>query len=253
MRDFVDEIGVQYSPLRVSPEQWKSMEIIERVLREPYQITIALQKAEYFLSDFFGDWLKMKHNLGEIDHDFARLVLDCLIKREKPILEHKFMLSAVYLDPRYNFLLTEEQKNIAESNLIFLWSFMNQICPQQMNIEQSNDNSDNFSKFLREKSNNFHPDIISPFDNIIVKVKSFLNRPSINYKTNVFEYWTNIKKEEPELFKLITVLFSIPVTQASVERCFSSLSYIFNNYRARLTPGILKEVLILRLNFELFK
>lgn len=242
----------QYSPLKVSPEKWKTIEIMERVLREPYKITMALQKADYFLSDFFGDWLKMKRNLQEIEHEFARRVLHSLIAREEPLLNHKLMLCTVYLDPRYNFLLDEAQTKIAVAELILLWSHINKICPQQANSQQLNDDDDEFSKFLREASHKSQPNNINPYDSIIVKVKSFRNRAQLSYKTNIFDYWTSIKTEEPELFKLITVLFSIPATQASVERCFSSLTYIFNNYRSRLSPDILRDVLILRLNFELY-
>lgn len=211
---------------------------------------MALQRNEYTLSDFFGDWIRMKHNLQKIHHPMADSVRQCLIDREDRLLNHKLMISTVYLDPRYNFLLSEAEKETAVAQLTVLWARLNLLNPEQSNVPHEVNENDTFAIYLREasKRNESEP---STSSSIVQKIKSFLVRPSIDYKTDIIKYWKSIKAEEPELFQLITLLFSVPATQASVERSFSSLTYIFNNYRARLNPDILTKVLILRLNFDL--
>lgn len=212
---------------------------------------MVLQRADYTLSDFFGDWIRMKRNLRNLPHRFAQYLLSSLERREGPLLNHTLMLSTVYLDPRYNFLLTVQQKETAKAQLLVLWRQIDRMNPEQSNsIEPipNNDTDDGFANYLREQSSNIQPDSPSCF---IMKIESFLNRPPLSYKTNIIEYWKSIKAQEPELYKLVTALFSVPATQASVERCFSSLTYVFNNYRSQMNKETLKEVLILRLNFDM--
>lgn len=164
-------------------------------------------------------------------------------------VNHKLMISAVYLDPRYNFLLTQTQKNTAVEHLIDLWNRMRWMDPVQVNVRVDDENDD-FANYLLDASTNEVP---RNAQTIEPKIRSFLNKPSISYKTNIIEYWDSIRTQEPELFKLTTLLFAILASQASVEQCFSNLTYIFNNYRARLGPESSKQVLILRLNFDLLK
>lgn len=250
LRDFVNEIGAEYLPLQISPQKWAKIELIKSILYEPYKVTMALQRNDYTLSDLFGDWIRMKHNLQKLHHPMADSVHQCLVKRENILLKHKLMLSTVYLDSRYNFLLSETEKESAVAQLIVLWARLNQLNPSSDQTNIPVNENDTFAMYLREASkvNELEPATASV---IVERLKLFLSRPPVNYTTNIMEYWYNIKAEEPELFQLITLLFSVPATQVSVERCFSSLTYIFNNYRARLNPDILTDVLILRLNYDL--
>lgn len=204
---------------------------------------MALQRKDYTLSDFFGDWLKTKRNLEMIGHDLARSILENMKKRESRILDNKLMLATVYLDPRYNFILNENQKTSAVIYLCELWCRLNEINPQENII--SEEETDEFAKFLSNSAN--VPQQLS----ITHRIEQFLQRPPINYKTNIIEYWEKLKCEEAELFKLRVALFAVAPTQVDVERSFSSLTFIFNNYRSRLNTELLSQLLILRLNYDL--
>ena len=66
--------------------------------------------------------------------------------------------------------------------------------------------------------------------------------PRITSGMNVQEYWLIIFKEKnalgnhmyPNLTKVISVLFSFPISNASVERVFSQLKLIKSDHRASL-------------------
>lgn len=92
----------------VSLAQWKNIETITKILSEPYKLTMELQRKNYILSDFFGDWFRIKRKLQSISHDLADSLAKNMERREDRILNNKLMLSSVYLDPRYNMLRTEE-------------------------------------------------------------------------------------------------------------------------------------------------
>lgn len=248
LRDFVDEISELNASLKISDEKWDTIKMIKEVLHEPYTLTMSLQRREYTLPDFFGDWIRVKRVLTQMQHTLASTIVHHMTEREKNLLNHKLMISAIYFDPRYNFLLTEEQRRRAVLHICELHCRLNQMNPLEANsfINSENDR-DEFAEYLNSQASR------STGNNtgIVARIQQFSNRPAINYKNSILEYWEKIKSEEPELHKLAIVLFAIPVSQTSVERAFSSLSYIFNNYRTRLNPDVLSKVLITRLNHDL--
>lgn len=69
----------------------------------------------------------------------------------------------------------------------------------------------------------------------------------------VLDYWNARKDECKELYKLAEVILSISPTQVIVERSFSTLSYVFNSLRNRLSPKNLDDILIISLNENLFR
>ena len=66
--------------------------------------------------------------------------------------------------------------------------------------------------------------------------------------TNVLTYWYEKRFTHPLLYKLLTIVFGVPATQVSVERSFSVLKFILNDYRTRLGKEILEEIMLIRLN-----
>lgn len=70
---------------------------------------------------------------------------------------------------------------------------------------------------------------------------------------NVLEYWHNKRFSNPILHKLAMVVHAVPATQVSVERCFSILKFILNDYRASMRPDTLENLMLLRLNSRVIK
>lgn len=57
----------------------------------------------------------------------------------------------------------------------------------------------------------------------------------------------------PELYRLASVIHSVPPTQTTVERTFSALALILTPLRTNLFDTALENILSLRLNRELFE
>lgn len=66
--------------------------------------------------------------------------------------------------------------------------------------------------------------------------------------TNVLEYWHAKRYSNPILYKLAVVVHAVPATQVSVERCFSVLKFILNDYRSCMRPDTLENLMLLKLN-----
>lgn len=69
----------------------------------------------------------------------------------------------------------------------------------------------------------------------------------------ILDYWLRMKSSKPDLYKLASVLLGIPCTQVSVERAFSALALVLTKQRTLLGEDTLADILLIRLNQELFK
>lgn len=88
--------------------------------------------------------------------------------------------------------------------------------------------------------------------NIDQKLDELASGPRLHAETNVLEYWLNLKFSKPDLHQLAVVALSVPTTQVSVERAFSALALVLTDHRTRLSEETLENILILRLNKNLF-
>lgn len=66
--------------------------------------------------------------------------------------------------------------------------------------------------------------------------------------TNVLDYWFEKRFAQPLLYKLSCVVLGAPASQVSVERCFSTLKFVLNDYRSRLNECTLEQIMIVKLN-----
>lgn len=247
---------IEYPNLHISQEKWNEIRTLKEVLYEPYRLTLIVQGDNCTLSDFYGSWIQAKRKLEQIRHEMAECLVKTMKEREAHLFNHNVMLSAVYLDPRYKFLLNDDERTRAVKHLCELYLRIQKIKPIVVEEIETNEENDDFAIFLTNASKNSTTlnqlNSVNPTDSqMLAKIKEFVQFPPIHYKSNLIEYWENLKNHEPELHEISSVILSVPVAQVSVERAFSSLSYIFNNYRNRLSSNILNEVLLLRLNYDL--
>lgn len=88
-----------------------------------------------------------------------------------------------------------------------------------------------------------------PVDDIKTIIKKFIGTRE-PLTTPVFDYWRKNMETKPELYKLATVIHSVPPTQTSVERAFSAMALILNPLKTRLSDKNLENMLLIRLNRE---
>lgn len=249
----------------LSESEWTAVEHLISILKPFYDCTIKLQSDNCALSDFYGYWLSISHKLGKITHypDFIEKLKNQMNDYKDRLLENPVLISAVYLDPRYQRSLSREKRQTAVLFLSGLYrkaisfeSEENTVAGQQPDA----DIDDAFIEFMEslgrdsvgderitqsesEKRNNL--DITTLLENF--------NGIQGNLNVPVLDFWKSNKTARPELFKLAQIIFAVPPTQTSVERAFSVFAIIFTPRRNQLGDGILQDILLVRLNSDIFK
>lgn len=70
---------------------------------------------------------------------------------------------------------------------------------------------------------------------------------------NTIDFWARNKSTFKEVYELAKIVNAVPVTQVTVERAFSSLAFILTALRNSLHAETLENILIIRLNKEIFE
>lgn len=156
-----------------------------------------------------------------------------------------------------NFHLVTDEKNIAIDHLKSLWRTKLGLCAEHSDGADANVNEiggalSRMEMILQQKEHEMQLSASIDRGNIESKLRDYalLKRSSIN--TNVFNYWTDQKSQHKELYELSTITNSVPITQVTVERAFSSMAFIFNALRNSLAPETLENLLWIRLNKDIF-
>lgn len=250
-------------------EKWSVLTEVLKILHVPFVATKQLQLPVFTLSDFFACWLKIKLQLKkllnqEMMTNFAEILMEKILKREKELLNYPAMLCAIYLDRRYR----KELKNydhieIAKRTLANQYErLLSKRQHLQTEKEPEPENAvDSFEEYLRQSDETFS---MSPLDvastnderfdryafmEMLQKYEENVTRK--HHALSLFEDWESLKAEYPELYQLATIIYGIPPTQVTVERSFSAMSFIFNPKRAQLSQEMLENILTIKLNKEL--
>lgn len=96
---------------------WDWVELYLNAFKDAYDTTLKLQQEQLTFSDFFIAWLELKLKCQNSQNIITKQLLALLQLRETKLLENEVLLSAIYLDPRINLMLTEQQKALAKQNL----------------------------------------------------------------------------------------------------------------------------------------
>lgn len=248
----------------LSDEEWNLIDKIISILEIPLKTTKFLQRTNYTLSDFYGQWLLMENaitrekNASTDDMNLAEHLLKNLILYRGQLLANPMMVSVVFLDPRFSSTMKLCAKTLSISKLTKIFLRLN---GEQLTEEEEEVNSpdDELELFLtaqeRELSNELH-DVVhineSPEQKIHRLLQEFTKLDREHAKINVLDYWENKKMEMPELYSLSQIIFTIAATQTHTERSFSTFAFIFSNYRTRINQTLLTDILIIRPNKDLF-
>jgi hypothetical protein len=77
----------------------------------------------------------------------------------------------------------------------------------------------------------------------------YLASPRADRRINPLKYWA--ETQYTKLSRVAVIALAVPVTQVSVERLFSGVTFILNSLRNRLSPNTLHKILVLRENFDM--
>lgn len=139
----------------LTDEEWLSIGDILKVLRIFAEKTKVLQSQKMCLSDWYAHWLTMRLAIRKFPTEFGQSLLSHMVSRESALLDNAIMAANIYLDPRFQKLLSKQRKECAVSFLKLLHIRMIDLKKpeiQETPEEENNysDETDDLAKFLDE-------------------------------------------------------------------------------------------------------
>ncbi|KAL5234480.1 hypothetical protein ACI65C_001890 [Semiaphis heraclei] len=246
--------------------EWESIQSVN-ALHPVKTTTLALQKQNLTIGDFYAIWLKSTHGLNANGSILAKKIKSLMDKRiQENYLSNSTFLAAIFVDPRYQCLLTPEQQQIAITRLVETWETLlllknrdspidefpeitaNDKSTIESTIESSQDSTDPFEDFLSSQasltSNSSASSLTVTSESILNILNGFKNVERISYTADILQYWKTRQLTDPELYQLASVVLAVPATQVSVERSFSGLKFVVSELSTSLDPELLEAIML---------
>lgn len=167
LKDFCTLNPQDDQDLYIEDELWLFIVEFLNVFRPIKIATLQLQSQNLIFGDFYKHWLRLKIGIKKQNSPIAATVHIAIQRREKMLQENIVFKAAIFLDPRFNFLLTDTQKHDAQEHLKRLFDFMalkyiqhqsetalsayEESLPSQNHFQTGSDNTDDLSAYLNEK------------------------------------------------------------------------------------------------------
>lgn len=271
---------------RLLLQKWLVLKEVVSVLQIVHNVTIFFQQKKLTLSDVYGRWLGMELHLDAYSKRSTKTVLAKLLfeetkTRKIKIFDNPLMACALYLDPRFHMELHRSYHDkVAEAKetMLTIWRRLNIIHPNDNNsmvetakIDSSNDSSFEFDELLavqkhlqRGNGNDEHQNTeneelqnnsISTRKHCedIETIINLFQPEAIPLNSSILDYWENMKEKERELYRIASVVFSVPPTEVAIERDFSHLDSVFTKRRGNLCHSRLEDIFVIHLNRDLFE
>lgn len=262
-------------------KNWEKLEEIVKILKIFYETTVKLQKPNYTLSDFYGDWLfldlklkQMAEQPSVLNINLSRALLKSLHDRKESLISNKAMLCTVYLDPRFksnlkadeialvNLLLCDMKDDLKKIKQLSDNSVIENLSSECENndlletylaqIDSDSSHSTEHVQAIQNENQSHSADYIRSTNDFRRVIEQYENNTArLHHSSSVLEFWENSKDKFAELYEVASVYLSIPPTQATVERTFSVLGFVFNNRRFNLSRVILEAIMIIKMNKDL--
>lgn len=264
----------------LSASEWRLLSSYCRTLEPAAMATLRLQKEQLTAGDFFKIWLVCKEETRVVKTPLGKRLVAAMERREGGMLQSRIFAPALYMDPRFKSLLSEQQQTEARLYLAALWARIKALEEESVrgsgdaqgeahiDVESSaevsaTDEEDDFlERMLRQRDGAGNPApgpaSSDPAVDIVVALHEYGRWPRLEQKADITEFWTKQrnKSSDPQLNRTLNalatlgeVMLSTPMTQVSVERTFSHLHHIFNVLRYNLSSEMISDILFIKCNF----
>lgn len=239
----------------VDDELWEQVTELVNVLEFPYLATKAMERRDFCYTDLYLWWLRIELKLDEIiadspHFDFATILKTNLKIREGNLFKTPMMMSALYLDPRFKARLNTNEASIATETLKKLFVSMKSQPEPSPNAELNAIDR----RIEAEMLNNYRStNSEAEWRAELTMVMSSYNAARVtDINRTAIDFWKDNKHIYPQLYALSKIIFATASSISETERTFSSFSYIYNARRMSLLPENVTNVLMIRLNKDLF-
>lgn len=253
----------------LSESEWDGVHQLVYTLKPFDKYTKALQSERVTLSDFFGYWTMLRIKVAKVNDNLSANLLLRMNDYHEMLMENPSILGAVFLDPRYQRGLTNKQPAAIQFlvNLYLRMQVVESDTVEQEIVEvdvvddmSEDDSLEDMNVFLnacgsvhQNNNNNIVNNNVSNNKEQFISelLTKFIGIVPQDLKKSIWEIWETKQQSDPELYHLATAVFSIPPTQTTVERAFSSLPIILNSHRTRIGDTTFQNILLVRLNRDL--
>lgn len=263
LKPFCESVAQINNAFQISDETWQQIEVFHKPLKLVAEKMVKMQTADLTLSDAYGHWIELREHLKCIERTpFVSKLLESMGNRGSPLLNTTLMVTTVFLDPRFQLLLSEDDKLRAKR---FLTVLANKTMDQpNMPTPAPTDTTTNvvetpilspFECLLREKDAERIDNIVRnepTHSKLLDELEIIQKHPRLNANTNIHTFWLERRMEQPLLYDMAIIMMSIPPTEVSCERNFSKLKFIMNRLRCSLCDEEIEKILFLSLNAEFF-
>ena len=236
----------------LASDKWNQLHQLHEVLKPVAVLTAQLQSEKLDVTQFVFFWKSAMHKLEKGSNSMSRKLREEIRKREKLIFANKIIISAIFLDKRFYFMLTSEEKAIARSFIRSVSSkqnFLSGTAEQVENYENDQDDAeDSFEKSMNELSKSSCQAGKKRKDKMEQELVEYENLERLKPSESIMEFWKNRKTLQLFLSRAAIDIISAPVHEISVERLFSNLNFILNKHRSVLSSSLLEDILFLRMN-----
>ncbi|XP_062549894.1 uncharacterized protein LOC134214559 [Armigeres subalbatus] len=268
---FYKEIGQEHKELELFEGDWNYMKHFVAAFKPVYELTKKMQEKHCSLNDFYISWLQATCMVEkEIDNPFHDPLLETLNTRLKLLMENMVFKAAIFLDPRLNFLGSKLFASVDEREAVmnFIINTYNRIvntacvsstpssstnvqstpAPDCVNKDVSDELEDYITRMIGGCSAN-----ISGTPSFHIQLRQLEVEPRQPHHYDVWNHWLARKRTHPELYAVAMVVLAAPSNQVSVERAFSALALVLSDLRTGLAEKTLEEILLVKLNREIFQ
>lgn len=188
-------------------------------------------------------------------------------ERERDLFSNRAYLAAIFMDPRCSILLRPNDKIEAKKHLIQIHLHLK--CLRDSNRRQNTPEAEEIEHVEMDTDNNENGG--SPLELLLKSKRNQLRRSQDEYKSGIESLIDEIETLElprskeilsfwesqahgrlHEIAEIAKIVYSVPPTQVSVERCFSTLRFILNELRTRLSDERLEDILLLKTNSNFY-
>ena len=250
-----------FTGLRLSKSSWDNIEEILLILNPLASLTSQLQHEKLTVSSFFEYWTLAKAKLKILakTSNKSKQMIECFEAREKKIFENEIILAGAFLDPRLKSLLTDDQRNVAKEVIHQVYNKKNILTEKiqnQINLNVSDDKNETLSEDqkLLQSAIGSTKNLQSSESTINTQSQSKLlemelgqyQNISLPIEADVHKFWK--QNQFNEMSTVALDIIYVPVTEVSVERLFSHLNFILNDFRFKLDEKLIECILLLRMN-----
>lgn len=239
----------------IDEDFWRNVDEIVKTLKPLYDATKAMEHRNFCYTDLYLWSMRISFHLDEIIDESPQFDLPVVLKskikeRERSLFETPIFMAALFLDPRFKSQLNTRQKYLALETLQNLY--------EQIRLRARSSTTTGLNHIDRRIEAQLFPNIQTPQSQVGLRAELTMAIPSYeavqvtDINQNAIQFWKGNKHSHPLLYELATVVFGISSSICEAERTFSAFAYIYNARRMSLLPNNVTNILMIRLNKDLF-